>query len=79
VGHRWVVNFEVSKRECGEREGRKFNLRSHRAGVVQPTLRTVGVDDREASGGRVKEAVRGEELQCHNITPAKQLGQKRNS
>jgi len=74
-----VVDVEVCKRERGERGRRKYNLQRDRVGVVQPTVRSVGVDNREASGGRVKEAVRGEEVQSHNITPAKKPGQKGNS
>jgi len=74
-----VMNVEVSQRECGERGGRKENVRGHGAGILEASLRVIGVDDCEASGGGVEKAFRGEEVQSHNITPSEVPRQKGNS
>jgi len=76
---RGVVNVEVTQRECGEGRRRNDNRRGKRAGVVETTFRTVGVDDRKSSRRRVKEPVRGEEVQSHNITLSEQMGPEGNS
>jgi len=76
---RGVVNVQVTQRESGEGGRGKNNIRGNRAGVVETTLRAVRVDDREASRGGVEKTVRGEEVQCHNITPSEEAGQEGNS
>jgi len=43
------------------------------------TLRAIGVDNREASRRRLEKAIRGEEDQCHDITPSEEAGQNGNS
>jgi len=77
--HRGVVDVEVTQRECGERGGRKYNIRWNGAGIVETALCAVGVDNHEASRRRVEKAVRGEEVQSHNITPFEEAGQEGNS
>jgi len=44
--------------------------------IIETTLRAVGVNDSKTSRGGVKKAVRGEEVQCHNITPSEEARQK---
>jgi len=74
-----VVNVEVTQHECGEGGRRKYNIRGNRAGIVETTLRAVAVDDHKTSRGGVKETVRGEEVQSHNITRSEKGGQEGNS
>jgi len=57
-----VVDVEVAQRERGERGNGEYNVRWDRTGVVEASLGTIGVDDRETSRGGVKETVRGEEV-----------------
>jgi len=74
-----VVDVEVTQRECGEMGCRKYNLQWNGAGIVEMTLPAVGVDDRKATGGRFENAVRGEEVQGHDIIPSEEAGQEGNS
>jgi len=66
----------VPKSERGEMGYRKYNVRGDGAGVVATTFGARGVDYREASGRGVEKAVRGEEVQGHNITPSKRTGER---
>ena len=73
---RGVVDVEVTQRECGERGCRKYNLWWNGASIVETTLCAVRVANRETSRGRVEKTVRGEEVQCHDITPSEEAGQE---
>jgi len=73
------VNVEVTQRECGDGGRRKNNIRGNGAGIVEMTFRAVGVYDRKTRRERVKETVRGKEVQSHNITPSEKAGQDGNS
>jgi len=73
------MNVKVSQRESGERGQGKYNIRGNGAGIVETTIRAIGVDDRKTSGGGVAETIRGEEVHSHNITPAERPGQEGNS
>ena len=74
-----MVNIEVAQRECGERGRRKNNIRGNGAGIVETTLRAVGVYDRKASRRGVKETIGGDEVQTHNVTPSEKAGQEGNT
>ena len=52
------------------------DIRWNRAGIVELTLRAVGVDDHETSGGGVEKTVGSEEVQSHNITPGESRGKR---
>jgi len=71
-----MMNIKVPQRQRGERGHRKNNIRRNGSGIVETTLRAVGVNDSKTSCGGVKKAVRGEEVQCHNITPSKKTWQE---
>jgi len=73
-----VVDIEVTQRKRGESGYGKYNVRWNRAGIVEATFCTIGVDNREASRGGVEKPVRGEEVQSHDITPSKKTGEERN-
>ena len=74
-----MVYIKVAQRERGERGRGKNNIRGNGAGIVETTLRAIGVYDRKTSRGGVKETVGGEEVQSHNITPSEKPGQEGNS
>ena len=76
---RGVVNVEVAQCERGEGGNREDKIRGNRAGVVETTLRAVRIYDRETGRGGVEKAVRGEEVQSHNITPSEKPRQEGNS
>jgi len=73
------MDIQVSQGEGGERTAGEDNVWRNRAGVVGAPFGAVGIDYREASGGGVKETVRGEEVKCHDIPPSKKPWQERNS
>jgi len=75
---RRVVDIEVTQRERGERGRRKYNVWRNGAGIVEAALRAIGVDDCKASRGGIKKAVRGEEVQSHDITPSEEAGEEGN-
>ena len=74
-----MVNVKVTQRERGESRRGKNNIRGNGAGVVETTFRALRVYDRETSRRGVKETVRGEEVQSHDITPSEKTGQEGNS
>jgi len=65
------MDIQVTQGEGGEGTGGEDYVWWNRAGVVGATFGAVGVDYREASGGGVKETIRGEEVKCHDISPSK--------
>jgi len=70
------MNVKVPQRQRGERGHRKNKIRRNGAGIVETTLRAVGVNDSKASCCGVEKAIRGEEVQCHNITPSEKTRQE---
>jgi len=75
---RGLVNIQVTQCEGGEGGRGKDNIWGNGAGVVETTFCAVRIDDREAGCGWVEKTVRGEEVQCHNITPSEEAGQEGN-
>jgi len=69
-----VRYIQITQREGGEGAGGKNNIRWDRASIVGAALGAVRVDHHETTGGRVEKTVRGEEVQCHNITPSEKAG-----
>jgi len=68
------MDIQVTQREGGKGAGGENNVQWDRASVVGTALGAVRVDYRETSGGGVEEAVRGEEVQSHNIIPSAEAG-----
>jgi len=74
-----VVDIQVTQGEGGKGTGGEDNVRWNRTSVVGATFGAIGVDYCKASRGGVKKAIRGEEVKCHDVPPAKKPRKKRNS
>jgi len=74
-----VVNIKVTQGEGGKGTGGEDQVRWNRTSVVGAAFGAVGVDYCKASGGGVKETIRGEEVKRHDISPPKQPREEGNS
>jgi len=65
------MDVQVTQGEGWKRTGWEDDVRRDRASIVCANFGGVGIDYGKASGGGVKETIRGEEVKCHDIPPSK--------
>jgi len=66
-----VMDIQVAQGEGGKGTEGEKNVGCTRTSVVGVTFGAVGVNYRKASGRGVKETIRGEKVECHDVPPSK--------